>query len=503
MTNIKPKRALLSVSDKTGIEAFAKGLSDLNIELYSTGGTAKKLRDAGISVIDVSEITQFPEIMDGRVKTLHPKIFGGILARRDAHAEEIKTHNLPLIDLVICNLYPFAKTIAKPNVTFDDAIENIDIGGPSMVRAAAKNFEWVSIVVDPNDYTEILSQAKTGISLKTRKSLCAKAFTHTAQYDSVIANYLDTSPFPQTLNLSFEKKQDCRYGENPHQTASVYSDNTTGIVNAELLQGKPLSYNNLADGDAALLCVASFSTPTCVVVKHANPCGVSSKTNIEDAFFNAFEADSQSAFGGIIALNRPCTGKIAEFLKTVFFEVLIAPDFDKTALSHFAEKKNVRLLKCQTNIKQSRLFKSVSGGLLCQSPDIAAITATDLHCVTNVKPNKDCLEDVLFAWHVIKHVKSNGILTAKNTTTLGIGPGQVSRVDAVKIALDKSGNALEGAVLASDAFFPFRDNIDLIGKSGIQAIIQPGGSVRDQEVINACNEYGIAMLFTGMRCFKH
>lgn len=494
---------MLSVSDKTGIVELAQGLANTGIELFSTGGTAKVLTEAGIPVKEVSDVTGFPEIMQGRVKTLHPKIFGGILAKRDAHAEAVKKHDLPLIDIVVCNLYPFAKTIAKPNVTFEEAIENIDIGGPSMVRAAAKNFAFTAVLVDPSDYTDFLHECAEGISEKTRKHLSAKAFSHTAEYDAFIANYLNHDTLPDTLNLSYQKICDLRYGENPHQQASVYSDGTHGILQAEQLQGKPLSYNNIADSQAALACVSEFTEPACVVVKHANPCGVASKSNLDDAFTAAWQADSESAFGGIVALNRPCTKAIANFLKTVFFEVLIAPDFEPAALEVLNSKKNLRVLKLANNTPPKRLLKSVSGGIIVQTPDLTNIEACNLTCTTKAHASEAALKDGLFAWKVVKHVKSNGILIAKDLTTLGIGPGQVSRVNAVKIALDRAAGQTQDAVLASDAFFPFRDNIDLLAESGIKTIIQPGGSIKDPDVIAACDEHGIAMLFTGTRCFTH
>lgn len=503
MTQLHPKRALLSVSDKSQLIEFAQGLSKLGIEILSTGGTAKTLQQAGIAVTAVSEVTDFPEIMQGRVKTLHPKIFGGILAKREEHQQEVQDHNIPLIDLVVCNLYPFAKTIAKPNVSHSEAVENIDIGGPSMVRAAAKNYDHVAIVVDPKDYEEVLKDCANGMCLETRKHLSAKAFAHTAQYDCMISNYLDPCLFPETLNLSLRKLADLRYGENPHQRASVYVNDNHGILSAQQLQGKALSYNNIADADAALQCVSEFSEPTCVVVKHANPCGVAQADNINNAFQQAWDADSQSAFGGIVALNRPCSNEIATFLQSVFFEVLIAPDYDEKALQVLSQKKNLRLLKLQGDVQPNRLLRSVSGGIICQTPDTSTLSLEHLNNVTKTQASAQAMNDALFAWRVAKHVKSNGIVIAKNQTTRGIGPGQVSRVNAVNIALQKARSATQDAVLASDAFFPFRDNIDLLKGSGISTIIQPGGSIKDQEVIAACNELGIAMLFTGVRVFKH
>lgn len=512
------KRALISVSDKKNLVDFARGLADLDIEILSTGGTSKLLRDAKIPVRDVSEITNFPEIMDGRVKTLHPKVHGGILGKRDEHSDIAKQHDINWIDLVIVNLYPFAETIKKPNVTMDDAIENIDIGGPTMIRSAAKNMDWVGVVVDPNDYDTVLSELRTqkNLSTNTRRSLATKAFKHTAQYDALINQYLENiidtkkpteTHFSDQFDLHLEKFSDLRYGENPHQAACAYHfpGNKTGILSAKQHQGKQLSYNNIADADAAVACVREFSQPACVIVKHANPCGAAVADDITQAFQRAFDADAQSAFGGIVALNQPCTKPVAEALAKIFIEVLIAPSYEPAALEILASKTNLRVLELpmaeQTKVKQE--FKFIDGGLLIQDRDNSIITANDLKIVTQLKPSQDEVNTMLFAWRVLKHIKSNAILIAKQNVTMGVGAGQVSRVDAVRIALHKAGKDLTGTILASDAFFPFRDSIDHLANTGIRAIIQPGGSVRDDEVVAACNEHGIAMVFTGVRCFKH
>ncbi len=501
-----PKTALLSVSDKTNIIELAQALHAHHITILSTGGTAKKLDEAGIPHKEVSTVTGFPEIMAGRVKTLHPKIHGGILGKRDQHATEAEQHNIGWIDLIVCNLYPFAQVI-QTNPDLDTAIENIDIGGPTMIRAAAKNFHWVSVVVDPNDYDQIINQLKAGIDEPLRKQLAIKAFAHTAQYDSLIQQYLSDDAFPSKLNLSYEKATSLRYGENPHQAASLYctSNEKTGLLAAEQLQGKPMSYNNYADTDSALLCLGEFSTPACVVVKHANPCGVATADSIDKAFQQAFEADSKSAFGGIIAINQPCTATIAEYLSQVFFEIIVAPDYTTKALEWFSKKKNLRVLKLN-NISSYQVnydLKAIKGGLLLQEHDNYRLTPDDLNIVTKTAIGDSVKADLLFSWQVVKHIKSNAILVAKNQTTVGVGAGQVSRIDAVEIALQKAGKNLANTVFASDAFFPFRDSIDRIANTGIRAVIQPGGSVRDQEVIDACNEHGIAMAFTDHRCFNH
>ena len=504
------KTALISVSNKENIIELGKGLDGLGIEIISTGGTAKALRDVGITVTNVSDYTGFPEIMGGRVKTINPLVGGGILGLRDKHAEDAEAHNIKWIDLVVCNLYPFAETIQKHDVTLDIALEHIDIGGPTMIRSAAKNVGWVGVVVDPADYDSVLNELQEhgGLTFDTRKRLSAKAYGHTTKYDTLIHNYLKSEPLSDDFSLTFEKYYHLRYGENPHQQAAAYkAPIATGsnILNSVIHQGKKLSYNNIVDADGALDCVKEFDEPACVVVKHANPCGVATGEDITDCFHRAFNADSLSAFGGIVALNRTCTTDIAEALRKIFIEIVLAPDFEAGALELFAKKKNLRVLEIgQLESRDPRLeYKYVDGGLLVQETDVKTIVLDDLTTVTKVKPSDQNMVDMLFGWKVLKHVKSNAILTAKDNTTLGIGPGQVSRVDAVEIAVRKSGDYLDGSILASDAFFPFRDSIDQIAETGIKAVIQPGGSIRDEEVIEACNEHGIAMVFTGVRCFKH
>jgi len=508
--NTSVNTALISVSDKENIIELGKGLTDLGVEILSTGGTAKALREGGVTVTDVSDYTGFPEIMDGRVKTINPLVEGGILGLRDKHEKEAEANGIRWIDLVVCNLYPFAETVRKPDVTLDSALENIDIGGPTMIRCAAKNVGWVGVVVDPADYSSVLAelQESGGLTFDSRNRLSTKAFGHTAKYDTLIHNHLKSEQLSDDFSLSFEKYYDLRYGENPHQQAAAYKDPMTtapNVLNATIHQGKKLSYNNIMDADGALACVKEFAEPACVVVKHANPCGVATGDDITDCFHRAFNADSMSAFGGIVALNQRCTTQIAEALRKIFIEIVLAPEFEDGALELFAKKKNLRVLEIgQFGARDPKLeFKYVDGGLLVQETDVSTITSEDLSTVTKMKPSEQNSADMLFGWKVLKNVKSNGILTAKDNTTLGIGPGQVSRVDAVEIAVRKSGDNLEGAILASDAFFPFRDSIDTIADTGIAAVIQPGGSVRDEEVIAACDEHGIAMVFTGARCFKH
>lgn len=504
------KTALISVSNKDEIVECAKGLTDLGVEILSTGGTAKALRNEGIPVSDVSDYTGFPEIMDGRVKTINPLVEGGILGLRDVHQEEAKANKIQWIDLVVCNLYPFAETIQKTDVNIDTALENIDIGGPTMIRSAAKNIGWVGVVVDPADYDSVLTELREegGLTFETRKRLSTKAFGHTAKYDTLIHNHLKDEPMSGDFSVTFEKYYDLRYGENPHQKAAAYKvPVTTGpnILNATIHQGKKLSYNNVMDADGALACLREFTKPTCAVVKHANPCGVAIGDNITDCFHRAFNADSLSAFGGIVALNRTCTIEIAEALRKIFIEIILSPDFEEGVLELFSKKKNLRVLGIgDISERQPQIeHRYVDGGLLVQESNVHTLTREHLHTVTKVQPSEQEIEDMFFGWKVLKHVKSNGILTSKNNTTLGIGAGQVSRVDAVDIAIRKSGDKLEGAILASDAFFPFRDSIDQIADTGIGAIIQPGGSIRDQDVIDACNKHGIAMVYTGIRCFKH
>lgn len=506
---ISVKRALISVSNKNGVVEFAKGLQQLGIEILSTGGTAKALRDAGITVQDVSEVTGFPEMMDGRVKTLHPKIHGGILGLRDVHEQVAQEHGIEWIDLVVVNLYPFGETIQKSGVSEDEVIENIDIGGPSMIRAAAKNVGWVGVVVDPNDYTSVLQEIQSaGLSYETRKRLSVKAFGHTAHYDAIIHAYFSTESFAADITLPFVKQMDLRYGENPHQKAAAYRDpmhHGTSILAAKVHQGKQLSYNNIMDADAALTMTREFDEPACIVVKHANPCGVATGTDITEVFTRAYNADSLSAFGGIISLNRPCTAEIAEAIAKVFAEIVLAPSYEPRALEILSKKKNLRVLELGNfGQREPKIeFRYVDGGLLLQDSDVKTVTHDDLKIVSAKQPSEQEVRDMLFAWRVVKHIKANAILIAKDNTTVGVGAGQVSRVDSVDIALKKAGNRAHGAVLASDAFFPFRDSIDKLAGTGISIIIQPGGSQKDAEVIAAANEHNLAMVFTGTRAFKH
>lgn len=506
------KRALISVSDKTGIIELARDLYALDVEIVSTGGTAQALREAKIPVQDISQFTGFPEIMEGRVKTLHPNVHGGILGLRDKHQPVAQEHDIQWIDLVVCNLYPFAATIKKTDVSFDEVIENIDVGGPSMIRSAAKNMGWVTVVTDPNDYQPFLQEIQEhgGVRFETRREFATKAFAHTAQYDAIIHQHLSKeTPFPETLNLTHRKLFDLRYGENPHQQAAVYKNTmgeSHGILTATILQGKQLSYNNINDADGALACLKEFNEPACVIVKHANPCGAASGTNIVEVFHRAYAADALAAFGGVIALNQACTADIAKEIVKVFVEIVMAPSYTPEALQLLAKKPNMRVLELGQVPSQKNAYelRSIAGGVLLQAADTKMITYNDLHCVTKKQPTTKEIDDILFGWRVLKHVKSNAILIAKDKTTVGIGPGQVSRIDAVDTALRKAGDKTHGAVLCSDAFFPFRDSIDTIAPSGVTAIIQPGGSVKDQEVIDACNEHDIAMVFTGgVRCFKH
>lgn len=521
--------ALLSVSDKSGIVDFAKGLLTHHFRLLSTGGTYKLLKDNGLDVLEVAEYTGFAEMMDGRVKTLHPKIHGGILGRRGLDDAVMALHGIDRIDMVVVNLYPFAQTIAQPDVSKEDAIENIDIGGPTMVRAAAKNHDHVSIVTNPNDYSSILSEltAEGAISAKTRFDLAIKAFEHTAHYDGMIANFLgsrlndfdNADDFPRTFNLQMDRVQDLRYGENPHQKASFYVEKPpvngkleASVSTAKQLQGKELSYNNIADTDAALECVKSFDAPACVIVKHANPCGVAVDSDLTNAYQKAFATDPESAFGGIIAFNRELDVTTAKaIVEQQFVEVIIAPSVADGVLDITGAKKNVRVLVCGELPKPSERqaqfdFKRVNGGLLVQDQDLGLITLDDLQVVTKVQPTQHQLEDLLFTWKVAKYVKSNAIVYGKDQRTLGVGAGQMSRVNSARIAgikAEHAGLSPVGAVMASDAFFPFRDGIDNAAKAGITAIIQPGGSMRDDETIAAADEHGIAMVFTGMRHFRH
>ncbi|WP_227817067.1 bifunctional phosphoribosylaminoimidazolecarboxamide formyltransferase/IMP cyclohydrolase [Nitrogeniibacter aestuarii] len=519
-------QALLSVSDKTGIEAFARELNALGVKLLSTGGTAKLLRDAGLPVTDVSDYTGFPEMLDGRVKTLHPKVHGGILARRDLpeHLSTIAEHGIDRIDLVVVNLYPFSQTVAKPDCSLEDAIENIDIGGPTMVRAAAKNHGdeagGVGIVTDPADYDKVIEELKangSALLYRTRFELAVKAFTHTARYDSAISNYLtsltesgERQAYPERLQVAFDKVQDLRYGENPHQNAAFYREPNApagGVAGYTQLQGKELSYNNIADADAAWECVKAFETTACVIIKHANPCGVAMGTTPLEAYKKAFTTDPTSAFGGIIAFNCEVDVTAAEAVSAQFLEVLIAPSYSAEALALLAAKKNVRVLTCPLGTIEGALdYKRVGGGLLVQSADTARIAVADLKVVTQRAPTEQEMGDLLFAWRVAKYVKSNAIVYCKDGMTVGVGAGQMSRVDSARIAKIKAENAqlsIAGTVVASDAFFPFRDGLDVLAEAGATAVIQPGGSMRDEEVITAANEHGLAMVFTGFRHFRH
>jgi phosphoribosylaminoimidazolecarboxamide formyltransferase / IMP cyclohydrolase len=516
MTTIAPiQRALLSVSNKDGIVAFAKSLASFNIELISTGGTSEVLKKAGISHRQVEEITGLPEMLDGRVKTLHPLVHGGILGRRDQHADEARLHGIKWIDLVVVNFYPFADAIKTKSLDLEQAIEFIDVGGPTMVRAAAKNNAFVTVVIDPLDYPLILSQLseQKGINERTRKKLAAKVFAETARYDAMIADFfLQTEnnaevnqEFPAELKLDFKQALSLRYGENPHQKACAYTlaPPKPGLLSVKQYQGKALSYNNILDAEAACMAVAEFSEPACVIIKHANPCGAAQAASIETAYEQAYQADSLSAFGGIIALNRPCTAQLADEISKVFVEVLLASAYTDEALSILSKKPNMRVLQLPQLGKNHLELRFINGGLLVQEADKQELSKADLQLVTSIKPKDAEIESMLFAWRVLKHIKSNAILLAKDKRTVGIGAGQVSRVDAVNLAVQKAGDAISGSILASDAFFPFRDSIDRLANTGVAAIIQPGGSVRDEEVIAACNEHKIAMVFTGKRCFKH
>ena len=516
----KIRRALLSVSDKTGIVDFARALLSHGVEVLSTGGTAKLLQLNGIVVKEVGDHTGFPEMMDGRVKTLHPKIHGGILARRDlpGHVAAMEQHGIPPIDMVVVNLYPFAQTVARPGVTMHDAIENIDIGGPAMVRAAAKNHAFVAVVTDPADYPAILSKMKAAggaLGGEDRYALAAKAFSHTAEYDGMISSWLtardpagQARDFPDRLNLQFSLAQTLRYGENPHQSAAFYVERDPArgsLARFRQLHGKELSYNNIADADAAWECCRSFDVPCCVIVKHANPCGVAVAEGALAAYRNAFLTDPTSAFGGIIAFNRAVDAQAAAEVSKQFVEVVIAPEYEPAALEVFRSKKNVRLLAIDLDREANRLeMKRVGGGLLVQTADDWDMA--EMRIVTRRSPTSHEMNDLVFAFRVAKFVKSNAIVFCGNGMTLGVGAGQMSRVDSTRIAAIKARNAglsLRGSVAASDAFFPFRDGLDVVADSGARAVIQPGGSVRDDEVIAAADEHGMAMVFTGMRHFRH
>ncbi len=515
------ERALISVSDKTGIVALCRGLHRLGIEILSTGGTANLLTEQGIPVREVSRYTGFPEMMDGRVKTLHPKIHGGILGRRGPDDEVMREHGIAPIDLVVVNLYPFEQTVQRPDCSLEEAIENIDIGGPTLLRAAAKNHAHVTVLVDPDDYGRVLAALEADalrIPQALRFDLAVKAFEHTARYDGAIANHLGglVAPgedgFPRTLNLQFEKAQTMRYGENPHQRAAFYREHRpaeASVATARQIQGKALSYNNVADTDSALECVKQFEGPACVIVKHANPCGVAVRETLLGAYDKAFETDPTSAFGGIIAFNRPLDGHTAAaIVERQFVEVIIAPGIEPEAAKALAAKQNLRVLECAQWAEPlpGLDLKRVNGGLLVQDRDLGRISAEDLKVVTRRVPQETELRDLLFAWRVAKFVKSNAIVYAREQRTIGVGAGQMSRVYSARIAAIKAadeGLEVLGAAMASDAFFPFRDGIDAAHKAGIRAVIQPGGSLRDEEVIAAADEHGMAMVFTGMRHFRH
>ncbi|ELX4199195.1 bifunctional phosphoribosylaminoimidazolecarboxamide formyltransferase/IMP cyclohydrolase [Vibrio vulnificus] len=530
MNNARPiRRALISVSDKTGIVEFAQALAERGVDILSTGGTARLLAEQGIAVTEVSDYTGFPEMMDGRVKTLHPKVHGGVLGRRGQDDEVMAKHGINPIDMVVVNLYPFAETVAKEGCTLADAVENIDIGGPTMVRSAAKNHKDVTIVVNASDYHRVITEMDANdksLTLETRFDLAIAAFEHTAAYDGMIANYFGTmvpsygenkegdeeSKFPRTFNQQFIKKQDMRYGENSHQAAAFYVEanpQEASVATARQIQGKALSYNNIADTDAALECVKEFSEPACVIVKHANPCGVALGKHILEAYNRAYQTDPTSAFGGIIAFNQELDAETATaIVERQFVEVIIAPSVSAEAIEVVAAKKNVRLLECGEWTTKTTGFdvKRMNGGLLVQDRDQGMVSLDDLKVVSKRQPTEEELKDALFCWKVAKYVKSNAIVYSKGDMTIGVGAGQMSRVYSAKIAGIKAadeGLQVEGCVMASDAFFPFRDGIDAAAEAGIKCVIQPGGSMRDDEVIAAADEHGMAMIFTGMRHFRH
>lgn len=518
----KVKRALVSVSDKQGIVEFCKEINQLGIEILSTGGTAKLLSENDINVIEVSDYTGFPEMMDGRVKTLHPKVHGGLLGRRGTDDDVMQEHGIDEIDLVVVNLYPFEQTVSKKDCTFEEAIENIDIGGPAMLRSSAKNHASVTVIVDTEDYDDVLSELKENdlnVSDQTRFRLAQKVFAHTANYDANVSNYLGAMDeakepvnYPLTYSTQFKKQQELRYGENPHQSAAFYTEPnppTGTLASAKQIQGKELSYNNINDTDAALECVLSFEETACVIVKHANPCGVATADSVLEAYERAYATDPTSAFGGIIAFNRKLDAETAKaIVDRQFVEVIIAPSITQNCIEIIAAKKGVRLLECgkrQGNIQQLNM-KRVSGGLLVQDNDRGMITKDNLKVVTKRTPTEQEINDLVFAWHVVKYVKSNAIIYAKNNQTIGIGAGQMSRVYSARIAAIKAADEnleVKGSVMASDAFFPFRDGLDSAAEVGISAVIQPGGSMRDDEVIAAADEHDIAMVFTGIRHFLH
>ncbi|AWB43393.1 bifunctional phosphoribosylaminoimidazolecarboxamide formyltransferase/inosine monophosphate cyclohydrolase [Paenibacillus sp. CAA11] len=512
------KRALVSVSDKTGIVDFCRELSKLGVEIISTGGTKNLLSKEGVPVIGISDVTGFPEILDGRVKTLHPAVHSGLLAIRDSaeHQAQMKELGLDYIDLVVVNLYPFQETIAKPDVSYEDAIENIDIGGPTMLRSAAKNHAFVSVVVDAADYQTVLDEIRSegDTSLNTRKRLAAKVFRHTASYDALISDYLSNvtgDPLPERFTVTYEKIQDLRYGENPHQKAAFYRKPLAAadtLTTAKQLHGKELSYNNINDANAALQIVKEFEEPAVVAVKHMNPCGVGIGASVLEAYQKAYAADPTSIFGGIVAANRIIDEDTAMLLKEIFLEIILAPGFTQEALDLLTKKKNIRLLKIGDlragGAREAQyVVTTIDGGMVVQESDVHSLDPANLQVVTDRKPTEEELKQLLFGWKVVKHVKSNAILLAKDSMTVGVGAGQMNRVGAAKIAIEQAGEKAKGSVLASDAFFPMGDTLELAAKAGITAVIQPGGSIKDEESIRVANEYGIAMVFTGVRHFKH
>lgn len=508
------KRALISVSNKEKIVDFAKGIAEFGYEIVSTGGTLKVLQEAGIPAISVDEVTGFPEMLDGRVKTLHPFIHGGLLGRRSNpdHVKQMEEHHIAPIDMVVVNLYPFKETLEKANVTKEEIIENIDIGGPTMLRSAAKNFADVTVVVDPKDYDSVLAAIEENrLDVAFREKLAAKVFRHTAHYDALIAQYFmeeTKETFPETYTVTYEKVQNLRYGENPHQQAAFYKDPVVSgmsIARAKQLHGKELSYNNIQDANAALEILAEYEEPAAVAVKHMNPCGIGVAETIEDAFQRAYNADPVSIFGGIVALNREVNQETAEKLSKIFLEIVIAPDFTEEALEILTQKKNIRLLQLAFSKaeKESLKLTAVNGGVLVQTKDQTITLPEDWIVATDRKPSEQEIADLLFAWKAVKHVKSNAIVLAKDNMTIGIGAGQMNRVGSAKIAIEQAGDKANGAVMASDAFFPMPDTVEEAAKAGIKAIIQPGGSKRDQDSIDVCNKHGICMVYTGMRHFKH
>lgn len=509
------KRALVSVSDKTNLVPFVSSLVELGYEIISTGGTKKALEAAGIKTIGISEVTDFPEIMDGRVKTLHPKVHGALLCVRDNpdHVRQIEELGIQYIDLVCVNLYPFKETVQKPGVSHEEIIENIDIGGPSMLRSASKNYKFIPVLCDPSDYDAVVKELRENgeTSLTTREYLAAKVFRHTASYDTMIASYLTErtgEKYPEKFTITFDKVQELRYGENPHQSAAFYKgmDPQYSLANAKQLHGKELSYNNIQDGNAAIEILKDFEgQPAVVGLKHMNPCGVGIGKTIEEAWDKAYEADPVSIFGGIVAFNEPIHASVAEKLSKIFLEIIIAPAFDEDAFEILSKKKNIRLMQLDTSLEVNAKYKvtNVNDGLLVQDIDDHKITAEDLRCVTNRKPTEEELEQLLFAWKVVKHVKSNAIVLVKDNMTIGVGAGQMNRVGAAKIAIEQAGEKAKGSIMSSDAFFPMPDTVEEAVKAGVTAIIQPGGSIKDQLSIDVCNEHGIAMVYTGVRHFKH